>query len=159
MAIFSGKVIEAYYTNAENTCIEVLYREGEKAICYYIEPDMTDKNFMALIEEYPMDKISESTVQRNLSALRKLNSVVDAKVQQRLDASTPTSPASNFDTTMEFVINYDESKSAEDLFALKLKIFEMDSVKQITDNELKKQIRTAKTPMEVLVAYHGIVKK
>ena len=77
MAIFSGKIIEAYYTNADNTCIEVLYKEGEKAICYYIEPDMLNPNFKALIEEYPMAKIAESTVQRNKNTFNKQRQVPD----------------------------------------------------------------------------------
>ena len=31
MAIFSGKIIEAYFANSENDTIEVIYNDGDKA--------------------------------------------------------------------------------------------------------------------------------
>ena len=37
MAVFSGKIIEAYYTNKEKTSIEVIYKDGEKAINHYLK--------------------------------------------------------------------------------------------------------------------------
>ena len=85
MAIFSGKIIEAYYTNANNTCVEVLYKEGEKAICYYMEPDMLNPNFKALIKEYPMDKIKESTAQRNKNTVNQLEEIVNKHVEKRMN--------------------------------------------------------------------------
>ena len=36
MAIFSGKIIEAYYANSENDTVEVIYKDGEKAINHYL---------------------------------------------------------------------------------------------------------------------------
>ena len=32
MAIFSGNIIEAYYANSENDAVEVIYKQGNKAI-------------------------------------------------------------------------------------------------------------------------------
>ncbi len=32
MAIFSGKIIEAYYANPENDTVEVIYRENDKNV-------------------------------------------------------------------------------------------------------------------------------
>tara|TARA_R110001592_G_scaffold361778_2_gene673650 strand:+ start:279 stop:755 length:477 start_codon:yes stop_codon:yes gene_type:complete len=155
MAIFSGKIIEAYYTNADNTCIEVLYKEGEKAICYYIEPDMLNPNFKALIEEYPMAKIAESTVQRNKNTFNKLNQIVNNQVEMRMKDK----PMENFSSVVDFIINYDEKKQAEELFALKLKIFDKNSIKDHKSNEDKKKIRQAKTPLEVLLAYSEILEQ
>ena len=40
MAIFSGKIIEAYYSNADNDTIEVIYKEGTKAISFYVPVDI-----------------------------------------------------------------------------------------------------------------------
>tara|TARA_B100000780_G_scaffold166059_1_gene116176 strand:+ start:2418 stop:2735 length:318 start_codon:yes stop_codon:yes gene_type:complete len=85
MAIFTGKVIEAYYTNADRSCIEVLYKEGKKAIAYYMEPDMLNPNFKALIKEYPMDKIKESTAQRNKNTVNQLEEIVNKHVEKRMN--------------------------------------------------------------------------
>ena len=45
MAIFSGKIIEAYFTNSENNAVEVIYKDGEKAINYYLAVDFNNKDF------------------------------------------------------------------------------------------------------------------
>jgi hypothetical protein len=65
----------------------------------------------------------------------------------------------NFDSVMEFVINYDPKKQAEQLFSLKLKIFEKDMIKDSNDNDTKTAIRQAKTPLDVLLAYREILEK
>lgn len=155
MAIFSGKIIEAYYTDANNTTIEVIYKEGEKAINHYLSTDMSHPDFKDLIKEYPVTKIADTTISRNKEAYRQLNRVVEAKLKQKVEDK----PMQNFDSVMEFVINYDPKKQAEQLFSLKLKIFEKDVIKDSNDNDTKTVIRQAKTPLDVLLAYREILEK
>ena len=155
MAIFSGKIIEAYYTDANNTTIEVIYKEGEKAINHYLSTDMSHPDFKDLIREYPVTKIADTTISRNKEAYKQLNRVVEAKLKQKVEDK----PMQNFDSVMEFVINYDPKKQAEQLFSLKLKIFEKDVVKDSNDNDTKTVIRQAKTPLDVLLAYREILEK
>ena len=155
MAIFSGKIIEAYYTDANNTTIEVIYKEGEKAINHYLSTDMSHPDFKDLIREYPVTKIADTTISRNKEAYRQLNRVVEAKLKQKIEDK----PMQNFDSVMEFVVNYDPKKQAEQLFSLKLKIFEKDVVKDSNDNDTKTVIRQAKTPLDVLLAYREILEK
>ena len=155
MAIFSGKIIEAYYIDANNTTIEVIYKEGEKAINHYLSTDMSHPDFKDLIKEYPVTKIADTTISRNKEAYRQLNRVVEAKLKQKIEDK----PMQNFDSVMEFVINYDPKKQAEQLFSLKLKIFEKDMIKDSNDNDTKTAIRQAKTPLDVLLAYREILEK
>ena len=155
MAIFSGKIIEAYYTNPDNTSIEVIYEEGKRAISHYLAVDTSHPDFKDLVGEYPLSKIADSTVQRNKNAMGQLNRIVDAKIKQKVEDK----PMQSFDSVMEFVLNYDPKKQAEDLFSLKLKIFEKDIVKDFPDSAVKTQIRQAKTPLEVLFAYKDILEK
>lgn len=155
MAIFSGKIIEAYYTDANNTTVEVIYKEGEKAINHYLSTDMSHPDFKDLIKEYPVTKIADTTISRNKEAYRQLDRVVEAKLKQKIEDK----PMQNFDSVMEFVINYDPKKQAEQLFSLKLKIFEKDVVKDSNDNDTKTVIRQAKTPLDVLLAYKEILEK
>ena len=155
MAIFSGKIIEAYYTDANNTTVEVIYKEGEKAINHYLSTDMSHPDFKDLIREYPVTKIADTTISRNKEAYRQLNRVVEAKLKQKVEDK----PMQNFDSVMEFVVNYDPKKQAEQLFSLKLKIFEKDVVKDSNDNDTKTVIRQAKTPLDVLLAYREILEK
>ena len=57
MAIFSGKIIEAYYANPDNNTVEVIYREGfdghemdfDKFVKHQSEKKFTiGKNFISL---------------------------------------------------------------------------------------------------------------
>ena len=155
MAIFSGKIIEAYYTDANNTTVEVIYKEGEKAINHYLSTDMSHPDFKDLIKEYPVTKIADTTISRNKEAYKQLNRVVEAKLKQKIEDK----PMQNFDSVMEFVINYDPKKQAEQLFSWKLKIFEKDVVKDSNNNDIKTVIRQAKTPLDVLLAYREILEK
>ena len=52
MAIFSGKIIEAYFTNSENNAVEVIYNDGTRAVSHYIKVDFKDNDFKELISEY-----------------------------------------------------------------------------------------------------------
>ena len=59
MAVFSGKIIEAYYTNADSDTIEVIYKEGKKAISFYLPVDYEHPNYHDLIKEYSSEEISK----------------------------------------------------------------------------------------------------
>ena len=62
MAVFSGKIIEAYYANSDNDCVEVIYKQDDKAINHYLKVDFNNQDFKDLIEEYDTDKIAASTI-------------------------------------------------------------------------------------------------
>ena len=49
MAIFSGNIIEAYYANSDNDTIEVIYKQGEKAINHFLRVDYKNQDFKDLI--------------------------------------------------------------------------------------------------------------
>ena len=155
MAIFTGKIIEAYYTDPDNMTVEVIYKEGKRAINHYLPVDMTHNDFRDLVEEYPLAKIADSTVARNKEALNQLNRVVDARMKIKMEDS----PMRSFDSVIDFVLNYSEKEHAEQLFNLKLKVFDKDIVKDYNGNEDKKKIRQARTPLEVLLTYKDIVEK
>jgi len=155
MAIFSGKIIEAYYANPDNTAIEIIYEEGKRAINHYLPVDNGHPDFQDLVDEYPLSKIADATVNRNKQVFKQLDRLVEAKVKQKVEDKS----LQNFDSVIEFVIDYDPKKQAEDLFSLKLKIFEKDIVKDSTDTGSKTKIRQAKTPLDVLLAYKDIIKK
>ena len=155
MAIFSGKIIEAYYTDADNTTVEVIYMDGKRAINHYMAVDMSHPDFQDLISEFSLAKIADATVQRNKEALNQLNRAVEGRLKVKMEDS----PMATFDSVVDFVLNYNEKQHAEDLFNLKLKVFDKDIVKDYDGNEDKKKIRQAQTPLEVLLAYSDIVSK
>ena len=72
MAVFTGKIIEASYTNESKDTIEIVYKEDEKAIVYYIETNHSHPDFQDLIKEYSLDKIQETTTEKIKQSITEL---------------------------------------------------------------------------------------
>lgn len=151
MAIFSGKIIEAYYTNKEKNTIEVIYKDGEKAINHYLTYDPSHPDFQDLIKEYGSENLLKTTTNRLNGYRSQLKKVVSDYQQGALKVAEDevNSLRNNFFSSL---LNFDieNQKHLEFLFTLKLKIFELDVVKNSTDTEKKDLIRNSKTILEVL---------
>ena len=155
MAIFTGKIIEAYYADADKKTIEIIYQDGKKAINHYLPVDNSHTDFKDLIREYSQARISETTVKRNKKYLNQLNRVVEG----RMKTVQNIKPIAGFDGIMDFILDYSQKKHAEKLFDLKIKIFDKEEVKNFDGNDEKKAIRQASNPLDVLIAYRDIVEK
>ena len=150
MAVFSGKIIEAYYANSENDCVEVIYKQGEKAINHFLKVDYNNQDFKDLIAEYDTDRIAGSTIARNRNYARQLSELVNAGIQSRTDTNEKVKVT--VDDFIDSIINFDNSSEqcAEILFALKVKLFENDKVKNSTDKDTKSLLRASKNPVEAI---------
>jgi len=156
MAIFSGKIIEAYYANSENDTIEVIYKQGEKAINHYLKVDFNNQDFKDLIKEYDTDKIAGSTIARNRNYARQLSELVDAGIRSKTDKKEKVKET--VDSFIDKLIDYDanDRQSAEILFAIKVKLFEKDIVKNSQNKEIKSKLRASKSPIELLSLYNEL---
>ena len=154
MAIFSGNIIEAYYANENNDTVEVIYKQGEKAINHYLKVDYKDKDFKDLIEEYDTDKIAASTIARNRQYAKQLSDMVDQGIKSKTDVKQRVSVEEYIDSMLNF--NSSDKQSAEILFALKVKVFENDKVKSCNDKDLKSSLRSAKTPVDLISIFKKI---
>ena len=151
MAIFTGKIIEAYFTNSENDTVEVIYNDGTKAVNHYLKVDFTDDDFKDLVSEYDTDKIAEATIQRNRKYAQQLSDMVDAGIKVKTDVKAQISVEELVNKLLVFDSKDEEAK--EILFTLKIQVFEQQKVKESTNNELKSRLRSAKTPVELLSVY------
>ena len=154
MAIFNGNIIEAYYANSDNDTIEVIYKQGEKAINHYLRVDYKDQDFKDLIEEYDTDKIAASTIARNRQYAKQLSEMVDLGIKSKTDIKQRVSVEEYIDSMLNF--NSSNKQSAEILFALKVKVFENDKVKSCNDKDLKSSLRSAKTPVDLISVFKKI---
>ena len=154
MAIFSGNIIEAYYANSENNTIEVIYKQGEKAINHFLRVDYKNQDFKDLIEEYDTDKIAASTIARNRQYAKQLSDMVDKGIKSKTDVKQRVSVEEYIDSMLNF--NSSDKQSAEILFALKVKVFENDKVKSCNDKDLKSSLRSAKTPVDLISIFKKI---
>ena len=154
MAIFSGKIIEAYYSNSENDTVEVIYKQGEQAINHYLKVDFKNQDFKDLIEEYDTDKIAASTIARNRQYAKQLSDMIDQGIKSKTDVKQRVSAEEYIDSMLNF--NSSDQQSAEILFALKVKVFENDKVKSCNDKDLKSSLRSAKTPVDLISIFKKI---
>ena len=154
MAIFSGNIIEAYYANSDNDTIEVIYKQGEKAINHFLRVDYKNQDFKDLIKEYDTDKIAASTIARNRQYAKQLSDMVDQGIKSKTDVKQKVSVEEFIDSMLNF--NSSDQQSAEILFALKVKVFENDKVKSCNDKDLKSSLRSAKTPVDLISIFKKI---
>jgi hypothetical protein len=154
MAIFTGKIIEAYFANSENDTVEVIYDDGEKAVNHYLKVDFSDDDFKDLISEYDTDKIAEATIQRNRKYAQQLSDMVDAGIKVKTDVKAQISVEELVNKLLVFDKEDDEAK--EILHTLKLQVFDQQKVKDSDNKELKARLRSAKTPVDLLSVYKEI---
>ena len=163
---FSGRIVEAYYSNPELDTVEIMWTDGEVNRSYHLKVDEDDDQFKALLSEYSYESLDEATRMRNEAGRQAFR---DAFHRYATDhglyghGADGTGPEEK-QADLSIIFDYDEEDPLhkEELFKLKLKMFEQDAVKE-SDNSaivktLKKEIRTSKTPLEALVIYSELIK-
>lgn len=61
MAVFSGKITKAFFTNPNHDTIQIVYKEGKNIVDYYLSVDYDHPDFKDLLEEYPISEIEKIT--------------------------------------------------------------------------------------------------
>ena len=155
MAIFSGKIIEAYFANAENDTVEVLYKENNKAVSFYVPVDYENGLYQDLIKEYDNEQITQSTLNRNRMYAKQVKDLVHAQKTAVVNKKNKTNVAD----FINLILEYDEQikEHLDVMFQLKVRIFEQDTIKKSSNKELKSKIRTSKTPLEILYYYKELM--
>ena len=60
-AVFSGKIINAYYSNPEHNTVCILWSDGKVAREHYLPVDEGDDQFKALLKEWSYESLDQST--------------------------------------------------------------------------------------------------
>ena len=63
MAHFTGKIINAYYTNTNHDTVCVMWSDGQVAREHYVTVDENDHQFKELLEEWSYDSLDKATKQ------------------------------------------------------------------------------------------------
>ena len=164
MAHFSGKIINAYYTNPEQDTVCVMWSDGKIAREHYVVVDENDAQFKELLEEWSYDSLDQATktFTDNVSqefkdaferyAVRNnLYGYGEGQVPDEMKDADQIISSSMDDLIFNFDGNDNEQK--EQLFKLKLKLFEIDAVKSSKKRTAKADLRKAETPVEAIAAY------
>ena len=149
MAIFSGKIIEASYTNETKDTVEIVYKEGTKAVVYYLQINHSHPDTIDLIKEYSLDKVQETTTAK----IKQYNDEI--KEANKLDLQKLTDElkikANNFTNWYEFMFHFDKKNPnhMNYLFEMKLKLFDEEKVKKMPEDK-KNLIRDSLNPLEIV---------
>lgn len=84
MAIFSGKVISATFSDfPTNTIIEVLYKEEDGVTSYVLEVDFTQNDFNDLLQDITLEEIEEATQTIVKAEADIFNRAVNEEIERR----------------------------------------------------------------------------
>ena len=159
---FSGRIVEAYYSNPELNSVAVMWSDGEKNREYYINVDEEDDQFNALLKEWSYESLDECTRNRNEATRQEFRDAFHRYATQQglYTHGDPDGRLQEKSTHIDIIFDFDPDNYVhkEELFKLKLKIFEQDVVKNSKAKTKKTVVRKAETPAEAVSAYNAFLK-
>ena len=161
---FSGKVQEAYYTDPELSTVAVIYVDNGQTVQFDVTVDSDDPRWIALLNEVTIEEIdiyTRSFHEQHRAVFREAfedyasrnnigNVITDANSNSAPDLYKLVTHLLNF--------NNDDGKKSEDLFKIKLAIFDHELVKASNNKEVKTAIRRATTPVDALAEFSKLSK-
>ena len=154
MAIFSNKIKEVSFLNADKTLVEVLYNENNNTVSYLIPVDFKNSDFKELISEIDLEQIEKNTKDKRKIYKQQLKTYLN-NVTDALKYQAENSDEKFLERLEKFLFEFNE-KDDELLFKLKLKMFESTRLKSCNDTEKKSKIRTATTPVQLIKEFENI---
>ena len=160
--LWSDKITDYYYSNPELDTVAVLWKdEDDKIREHYIKVDDSDQQWSDFIIEVPYEQIRIRTEARHelfREEFREAFRNYAKRPDVNLDGSTATTESIN-EIVFGFMSAYDDTdaEQKEELFKLKLKIFEQEIVRNSKSStkfkNAKTFIRKAENPMDVMLGY------
>jgi len=145
--------LTAYFIDNERQNIEIeSTSEDKKQVISTIIPyDQNNPQFIALSKFMNIDELHESTYERNKKN-RELfeQSVIDIAKRDGLVFDQHKLDTKFYPTLVEAIFNNNENE--DELFALKIALFELDTIRDSSDEEAKKKIRQATNKINALQA-------
>lgn len=161
------ELLQARFTDQEKKTIEGLWIDPENpndVQSSIVEFDLEHPAMQEILEFVTIDDIHETTV-NEIRAQQKQFEQAMLEVAKANGLITGFSvDAINADNkwlvkTLFSDYNSDSEEERENLFALKLELFELDSVSKSKNRELKAKIRKSKTPLEAVVATAQLIEE
>ena len=144
--------VDAYFIDNERQNIEILATNEDKTKVFptIIPFDENNDMFRSLKTVMSVDELHERTYQK-----KKEERILFEEQLKRIAKKDGTLMSSDtkqkdfFPTVVKAIVNNPDNE--DDLFALKLALFEVDEIRDSEDTELKSAIRKGKTKAEVLL--------
>ena len=169
---FVGRIVEAYYTNADLTEIDIIHNydipdDGahanggkEGTTVFSVSVDETDERFLALLQEFSYESLDECTRNRNEAFREQFRQAFQDYARRNqveiFEEVIVKKEVEIEDGPLDLIFDYDsENEVHKDiLFRLKLKMFEQKVIQTSKKKKAKTDIRKAETLGEALKAYY-----
>jgi hypothetical protein len=166
--ITKDNFIEARYIDSERINIEVLLKDGKKAIPHIIEHNPDHPTFQELMKVTSIEDIHDTTTNFIKESRKSFKKMVlniakaDGMLKQNVvtkEVQIEKSLSELIDTIFLEDIRYDNEQYKEEIFKTKLKAFEYHFIKNSKNRELKAKLRKAETYLDIICIVCEFVKE
>ena len=141
---------DAYFTNNERTIVESLWwsKEDEVYRTHLIKAEEDNEQWKMLLQKISIDDLHERTYKRIAEASDVFKETIK-DIAMNDDSIVIGGSEDGLQLALiDFIFN--EELDKEQLFAFKLKLFEVDKIKESHNRELKAKLRKAKNIVECI---------
>lgn len=157
-ASFPRGIIEAIFIDEEATSVRITFQNDEKETVQEVcTVDPSIPMFQDLMKLTTLEEIDEDTIEHTKNRVEEWKQF-EAFKENFHAAPQPIIQIDDADWNLDNLLDTITTNfTKEDLFTLKLKVFESETVKNSKDREMRSLIRKAITPLEVLVHYNTML--
>jgi len=142
--------VVAKFIDEDRKNIEILLKDGDITRPHIIEADEDNSDYQDLLKIIPIDDLHEQThnINKAEGEAFKEFAIQVAKESGFIQKEENLEKIKIFPALVDAVFNNDDNE--DDLFALKLAVFEVEKIRESKNTALKTKLRKAKSKIEVL---------
>ena len=142
--------VVAKFIDEDRKNIEILLKDGDITRPHIIEADEDNSDYQDLLKIIPIDDLHEQTHNINKAegdAFKEF-AIQVAKESGLVQQEESLEKVKTYPALVEAMFNNDDND--DDIFALKLALFEVEKIRESKNTALKTKLRKAKSKIEVL---------
>ena len=156
------KLIQAHFANNERTNIELHWQSDDddnEVRIEFCEANESDEVYNWLLTQISIDDLHEATALhiREQDAIYR-EAVIEIAKADGLMFDQRSGMVDTAKLFTDVLFDFDEDNQKELLFQIKLRVFEMEAVKNVKKPAVKTKIRKAKTVLEVVNEVSKLIK-
>ena len=160
MALPGHKFVRAHFADNARTIVESYWTDGKVERTEYIEAKTGDPNWENLLTHIDIDGLHEATYANIKQSQRAFETTAIQIAKDKGILKDYQDKSVVNDVMMEMLFNKDETGETKNtLFVFKLKLFELDFVKNCKTRKLKSDLRKAQDIRQALKAAINIFEK
>ena len=150
--------LTAHFSNNERTIVTSYWGNAGETIEITVKAEEGNENWATLLEYVDIDTLHEWTYKHIRDQVEAYeNQVIRIAKERGMIYDINDIDSQLYEVLAKILFKeYDHKKDKEKLFMFKLQLFELDFVKQCTDNDLKRNLRKAENFIDAISITIGI---